>query len=195
LKPLSKNRDDAGENMRSDQYIAALRRHKILIAIIGLILVINIAVFVGVKEQEITTVPRLHQAYEAKRKARLPEKTDTVVARLKQSKEDIHRFVGLLPDKLMIPDVMQEVLELLNRHGLPRVNMSFSPESTDFPGLMRYTTSFSVNGTYPSLKTFLADLQNSKTLFCIEGLALANQTGEDSGPVSLQLKLALYLRS
>jgi hypothetical protein len=89
---------------------------------------------------------------------------------------------------------MQEVLELLAGNGLPRVNMSFAPESANFPNLMRYTTSFSVSGEYPQLKAFLAALQNSKTLFCIEGLSLANQTG-DSGPVALQLKLALYLRS
>lgn len=181
--------------MRSDQYIAALRQHKLLVGIFGLILAINIAALARLKEQELTRIPKLHQTYESKRKARLPEKTGSLLAGMKRSKEDILRFVELLPDKLMIPDVVQEVVELLARNKLPRVNMAFTPETTDFSGLMRYTTSFSVSGSYPMLKTFLADLQNSKTLFCIEGLTLANQTGEDSGPVSLHLKLALYLRS
>jgi type IV pilus assembly protein PilO len=174
--------------------IAALRHHKLLFGLIGLILAVNIAAFLWVKEEESTRVSRLHQTYEAKRKATLPPKADTSRVRMEQTKEDILRFAETLPDKLMIPDVMQEVLELLAGNRLPRVNMSFTPESAEFPNLMRYTTSFSVNGEYPQLKTFLAELQNSKTLFCIEGLSLANQSG-DSGPVTLQLKLALYLRS
>jgi hypothetical protein len=181
--------------MRSGQYVAALRQNKLLVSIIGLILVINIAAVVWLKEQELTRIPKLHQTYEAKRKARIPEKTDLQRIRINQSREDILRFVDLLPDKLLIPNVIQEILELLARSKLPRVNMTFTPESADFPGLMRYTTSFSVNGGYPMLRKFLADLQNSKTLFCIEGLSLANQSGDDRGPVSLNLKLALYLRS
>jgi Tfp pilus assembly protein PilO len=181
--------------MRSNRYITALAQHRIIVVLVGLLLVINVAAWLRLKDRELTRIPMLHQTYEAKRKARLPDKDDLLNVRMKQSREDIERWVGLLPDKLMIPDVMQEVLELLSRNGLPRVNMSFVPENTNFPGLMRYTTSFSVSGGYPMLKTFLADLQNSKTLFCIEGLSLANETGEDAGPVGLHLKLALYLRT
>lgn len=176
------------------QIIIAFRHHKLLFGLTGLILVINLAVFFRIREEQITTIPRLHQTYEAKRKASLLQRPDTPALRMEQTKEDLLRFAGSLPDGLTVPDVMQEVLELLAGNGLPRVNMSFTPESANFPNLMRYTTSFSVSGEYPQLKTFLAALQNSKTLFCIEGLSLANQTG-DSGPVTLQLKLALYLRS
>lgn len=180
--------------MKSRRIIAALRHHKSIFGLIGLILVVNIAAFFGVREEERTSIPRLHQTYEMKRKASLPQKADSPLVRMEQTKEDLLLFAGSLPDKLVIPDVMQEVLELLAENRLPRVNISFVPENADFPNLMRYTTSFSVNGEYPHLKAFLAELQNSKTLFCIEGLALSNQNG-DSGPVTLQLKLALYLQS
>lgn len=180
--------------MRLEPTIAVFRARKTLSGIALFLLVLNGIAFVWIKDAETTTIPRLHQEYETRRKARLPEKEDQFQDRMNRSREDIRQFVAALPDKVMIAEVVQEVLEHLSGNELPRVNMSFVPESTDFPGVMKYTTSFSVSGTYPKLKSFLADIQDSKTLFCVEGLAFTNQSGERE-LVGLNLKIALYLRS
>lgn len=180
--------------MRLEPTIAVFRDRKTLSGIALFLLVLNGIAFFWIKDAETTTIPRLHQEYETRRKARLPEKEDQFQDRMNRSREDIRRFVAALPDKVMIAEVVQEVLEHLSGNELPRVNMSFVPERTDFPGVMKYTTSFSVSGTYPKLKSFLADIQDSKTLFCVEGLAFTNQSGERE-LVGLNLKIALYLRS
>jgi len=180
--------------MKSHKVISSFLHQRTLLLVMGCILVINIVIFVRVREEGIAGISRLHETYEAKRRASLSQKGDAPHLRMEQTRKDLLRFTGSLPDRLMIPDLMQELLELLAANGLSRANMSFTPENANYPNLMRYTTSFSVNGEYPQLKTFLAGLQNSKTLFCIEGLSLTNQKG-DSGPVTLQLKLALYLQS
>lgn len=180
--------------MRSEPFYAAIRFHKLFFGAITLALVLNLISLAWIKKTELSTMPQLLRAYEEKRRARLPERPDALQSRMKKTREDILRFAGSLPHKLMIAEAMQEILELLTRNGLPTVNMSFLPESTDFPGLIKYGTSFGVNGKYGQVKSLLADIQNSKSLFCIEGLALANQAQEVEA-VSLNLRLTLYLRS
>ncbi|RJR44803.1 MAG: hypothetical protein C4576_12840 [Desulfobacteraceae bacterium] len=179
--------------MKSYKAFSAFLHQRMLFLLIGF-LVINIVIFFRVREEGTARIARLHETYEAKRKASVSQRSDDPHLEMEQTGKDLLRFTGFLPGRLMIPDLMQELLELLDQNGLPRVNMSFTPESANFPNIMRYTTGFTVNGEYPQLKTFLAGLQNSKSLFCIEGLSLTSQKG-DGGPVTLQLKLALYLQS
>lgn len=180
--------------MKPESTAAVSQARKILIGVAALLLVLNGIGFVWIKEAETTTMARLHHELDSMRKARPQEREDAFQARVNRSREDVQRFVAALPDKVMIAQVAQEILERLAGNELPKVNMSFAPESTEFPGVMKYTTSFSVSGTYPRLKSFLAEVQNSRTLFCVEGLAFTNQS-VDREIVTLSLKIALILRS
>ena len=71
--------------------------------------------------------------------------------------------------------------------------MVFEPEYVTELDLMKYTSSFSVQGEYSIMKGFLADIQNSNTLFCIESLSLSKQRN-NGRKIEMKVKISTYLR-
>jgi Tfp pilus assembly protein PilO len=179
--------------MKADRIIKVIRFNKVFFWAVGFLLVVNCVFFVMTWNAERTKITELSAAYETKRKNRMSENRDTGQARILRAKEDIRNFIETLPQRLAFPDMVREIFEALSRHGLTAGNMSYKPEDVGFENLIRYTTSFSVNGKYPALKAFLADIQNSKRLYCIENVSFTNQSkGEEM--VDLNLKISFYLR-
>jgi len=179
--------------MKLSQFTKVLRFNRLFFWLVGSLLALNILFLAVVKNRERTKMTELYTAYETKRKALTSERQDPAQTRLRQTKEDIGKFMGSLPGRLTFPEVIVEILQILNKHGLPAISMSYKPEVAPLQNLAKYSTSFTVNGSYASLKAFLADIQNSKSLFCIEGLTLSNQS-KGSELVSLNLRMAFYLR-
>lgn len=179
--------------MKVQNLIKVIRFNRLFFWVVGFLFVINLFSFVLIKNAERKTIAELYSAYETKRKKRVPERSDTAKARAQQAKEDIRDFTNALPRRLTFPEIIKEIFDALNRHGLPATNMSYKPEAVDFQKLLKYSTSFTVSGRYASLKAFLADIQNSRTLFCIESISFTNQSKAEE-LVSLNLKVAIYLR-
>jgi Tfp pilus assembly protein PilO len=179
--------------MKAGKLIKVIRFNRLFFWAVGFLFVINLLFFALIKNAERKKIAELYSVYETMRKIRVPERKDTAKARAQEGKEDIRNFTEALPQRLMFPEIIKEIFEALSRHGLPATNMSYKPEAVDFQKLLKYTTSFTVSGKYASLKAFLADIQNSKTLFCIESISFTNQSKAEE-LVSLNLKIAIYLR-
>jgi Tfp pilus assembly protein PilO len=71
--------------------------------------------------------------------------------------------------------------------------MSFAPSEAKELGLWKYATSLAVKGSYASLKAFLADLQNSPSLFAIEKLGFENDP-ENKGALQMTLNISTFFR-
>lgn len=110
-----------------------------------------------------------------------------------QAKKEIQFFKNQLPARTDFSEVTVELFEILNRHGLSFSNTVYKQEASELQGLLKYTASLTVNGKYPPLKAFLADIQESRSLFCIQSLSFRNRSEEDES-VDMKLDLATYFR-
>ena len=110
-----------------------------------------------------------------------------------EAKKEIQFFKNQLPARTDISEFTAELFEILNRHGLSFSNTVYKQEDSDLQDLLKYTASLTINGKYASLKAFLADIQESRSLFCIQSLLFKNKSEEDES-IDMQLNLATYFR-
>lgn len=133
----------------------------------------------------------LQSNYHSTRKRQPPE--DGRQIGMVRAKEDIRTFLDRLPYRFQFSNIVIEIVQNLRNQGLPIPKMIFEPEYADDIELMKYTSSFSLEGEYSNIKAFLADIQNSKTLFCIENLSLSKRQGHDK-KITMKIKISTYLR-
>ena len=110
-----------------------------------------------------------------------------------RTKGDIGAFRDQLPFRNQFSDIVTEIVQILKKQSLPITKIIFEPEIVADINLLKYTSAFSLEGEYGQIKSFLADIQNSKTLFCIEGLSLSKIQGLDK-KIAMKIKISTYLR-
>jgi len=167
------------------------RFNRIFWWIICFLLISNIVFFITYRESQKNRINELQKLYNARRNLQTLKK-DNGQEQFLQAREDINSFLGRLPEKKDFAETASEFFTILNRHQINIGKTAYKPESVDFNGLSKYTTSLNIKGDYNSLKTLLADIQESRTLFYIEDLSIADNLEENI--VELKIKIAIYFR-
>jgi Tfp pilus assembly protein PilO len=112
---------------------------------------------------------------------------------LKAAQQDLVLFRQRLPEEAALPEVVSFVSESAAAHRLSIPTISYQPEKTGAPGLMRVLISFSVRGSYRDIRNLIYRLEQSGYFFIIENLVLASSTKEGEA-IQLQLRIAAYFR-
>jgi Tfp pilus assembly protein PilO len=159
--------------------------------IICILLVSNIVFFAAIRERQKNRINELHALYNAKRSTPT-QKKDSDQAPFLQAKDDIRSFTENLPVKKDFAKTASELFLIFNKHQIDVGQTVYKPESVDYNGLFKYSTSLTINGSYKSIKALLADIQESRTLFCIEALSIAS--GAEEGLAEMKIKIATYFR-
>jgi hypothetical protein len=105
----------------------------------------------------------------------------------------LQRFMEHLPDRSGLARQVGALEALLQRHNLAAGGIALAPEKSESAQLAKYSATLSAGGTYAAVRAFLAELQNSPQLFCIQNLSLKRESARSKG-VTLQLGLGIYLR-
>ena len=155
------------------------------------LLISNIVFFTTYRESQKNRINELQKLYNEKRNLQTLKKDNTQEPFL-QAREDINSFLGGLPEKKDFTETAAELFAIIKEHRIDIGKTVYKPESVDFNGLSKYTTALNIKGDYASLKALLADIQESRNLFCIEDLAISNSPGESL--VELKIKIAAYFR-
>lgn len=182
------------KRMNKDQLKKILLRYKFLWAACGLILIANITFYVFIIREERNQIDKLHQQYLQirARDARPIKKGNNSTAHYIEIKEDLKKFVDMLPPVVTVADKVRELYAVLGKHNFSVNEMTFRPDKTSTFSLWKYTTSFTVAGSYSELKDLLADIQNLRGLFCIESLTLSRP--KESAQVDMTLSIATYFK-
>ena len=178
--------------MIKEQLVNIFRYNKLIWSIFCIILILNIAFHLSIGRYQRTRIHELQDIYREKRMAK-PSVKSSAHHKFIQAKKDVLLFKNQLSPRSKFSDIFVELFKALNKNGLPVSKMSYTPETIDFHNISKFTTSFSVNGKYQSIKSFLADIQESKTLFCIENLSLLNRSSDEES-VEIKLQIAAYFR-
>ncbi len=179
--------------MDISQLIKAVLPYRFFWIICLFLMIFNIAVYIVVIKNQRKEIINLQDRYTAERKksVSLSRKNDAVI-RYYKAKESLTVFREKLPAMETIADQVRQIKDIVNRHGLSAEKMTFKPDREKTFKLWKYTASFTVSGTYAKLKTFLADVQNLHSIFCIEDLSLSRF--DDTKRVKMRLRIATYCR-
>jgi hypothetical protein len=167
------------------------RFNKIFWWVVCLLLACNIIFFLIIRGSQKNRLDELQTQYNASRNVQAPKK-DENQARFIKAREDIVFFKEKLPEKKDFAETASELFAILKRHKLDVGQSIYKPEDVDVKGLFKYSTSLNIKGSYPVLKAVLADIQESKTLFCIENLSISGIPGDSTA--ELKIKIAAYFR-
>lgn len=178
--------------MHLRQLVHLFRFNKLFWGVLCLLVVANVFFYFLVIAQQRLEIDELQISYR-KSRALSSAGHDHLYRKLERAEQDIHTFKAQLPDSSQFTDIVTGLFSTLHKQGLTVSKMSYKPENIASEGLLKYTTSFIVTGSYLRLKAFLADIQNSKDLLCIEHISFGNRS-EDKEEVDMKLTLATYFR-
>jgi|WetSurMetagenome_2_1015567.scaffolds.fasta_scaffold30150_4 type IV pilus assembly protein PilO len=174
-----------------DRLLNTFRFNKIFWWVVCLILFGNIIFYLTVRGSQKNRINELQSQYNTRRNVQPPKK-DENQERYFKAREDIELFKEKLPEKKDFAETASELFAILKKHRLDVGQSIYKPEAVDVKGLYKYSTSLNIKGSYPVLKRVLADIQESRTLFCIENLSIS--TGQVDSTVEMKLKIAAYFR-
>jgi Tfp pilus assembly protein PilO len=178
--------------MKYQRITNALRFNRFLWASCILILLFNLGYYAIHVQRQKDEIKKLQIIYSQKRNPGQgypgQEFASYMVAQL-----DLNIFRAKLPPKEKFVVLVKELNELLHRHGLDAGRMAFRPEEVASLKLWKYTSTFGVSGTYTQLKGFIADLQNSPSLFSLDNLSFLNRSN-DGERVDMTLQISTYFR-
>ncbi len=184
----------AGNNgkMKLQRIIRALRFNRFLWASCALILLINLVLYLAVVQRQRSHIARLQALYSKKRNPDVPRERDEI-ARYRIAEVELKVFKDKLSPKEKFVERVREIHDLLHRNGLQMQRLTFKPEQAGPMKLWKYTSSFSVQGKYSQLKPFIAALQNSPSLFCLEHLSF-KRVSRSPGTVDMKLEISTYFK-
>lgn len=171
--------------------IKAIFSNWLVIGTCCVILLFNILFYYFFVRHQEETISRLERRYTLVRKRKLV-KTDPRLKILAKKKMELKKFVAALPQESAFPELVHQIYAMIQKNGLSSTRMAFKPQDAGRLPLVKYATSFTVMGTYGQIKQFLAELLDSKNLFCIDGFVLEKKRKERK--VAMTLRLSLYLK-
>ncbi len=157
-----------------------------------LVLIMDLGIYlfsVRHKEKEILKLQDTYGKLRAERLA-LRKRLSAPHHKLQQA---IEGFLGKIPPKQAFPLWVSDLYAQIQKNGLVSSRMVYRPQKASLLGLTRYTTSFSVKGPYAKLRQLLADIQNSKQIYCIEGISFVSHSPRRE-EVEMKLELSTYFR-
>jgi Tfp pilus assembly protein PilO len=178
--------------MKLQRIIRALRFNRFLWAGCALILLVNLVSYLAVIQPQRNHIANLQILYSKKRNPDVPRERDEI-ARYRIAEIELKVFKDKLPPKEKFVERVREIHDLLRQNGLRMQRITFKPEQAGPMKLWRYASSFSVQGKYSQLKAFIAALQNSPSLFCLDHLSF-KRVSRPPGTVDMKLEMSTYFK-
>ncbi len=177
--------------MRRRALFKAMASNWLVIVTCFVILLLNIVFYYFFVRGQQEDIACLERQYSKVRSGRVMKGEDRL-ERLSIAKRDLDRFIATVPEESTFPRLVHQVYSIIQKNNLRSSTMAFKPQHVGHLALTRYATSFKVKGTYGQIKQFLAQLLDSKDLFCIDGFVI-ERSGEGNN-ISMTLNLSLYLK-
>lgn len=116
---------------------------------------------------------------------------DTREQRYLQAGKDMETFKSRLLKKEDEIKIIEEVATLSRRANLTLKNARYSRKYMKEEGLWTYVMELPFEGRYKAIKDFLAELEGSSSVLCVDRLKIVRSK---DGPLELSITLASYLR-
>lgn len=110
-----------------------------------------------------------------------------------QGSSDLETLAKMIPEKKQFARVLSGLLEAASDSGVETGAISYKPAKVKEEPLLSYQLSFSVNGSYAAVKSYLDDIQNNQELVVVDSVTFANSDLFVENVV-MDLRVTVYLR-
>lgn len=111
----------------------------------------------------------------------------------RQGIADLETIKGRIPQKREFARVLSDLFEAAESSAVEVGAITYKPLQIKEEPLLSYQLSLSVTGSYAAVKSYLADLQNSKELIVVDSVAFSNTNPLEEN-VIMNLHISVYLR-
>lgn len=115
------------------------------------------------------------------------------LSRQKRVEEKLIQFGNLLEEEGRYTQVINIPGELAKKYHLNVPSVTYQKEALE-GNFLRVSSTFSVTGSYEAIRSFIADLESSRSLYIIEDMSLGKSSKEGS-LLELQLKVSTLLKT
>lgn len=171
--------------------IAARRNSFAFIAFLAL-LNLSVLLFLSLWQQ-----PELKKAqveWFAKRDALAKGEVLGDAARYHNGVRDLELFQKRLVPKKEFAGLLSQIYETAKNNSLTLKGVSYKPAPVKGEALLSYGISFTVQGKYASVKSFLADLVRYPEMVTVDSVALNNPNSIEES-VNLKVQVTAYLKT
>jgi len=156
-------------------------------AMVALLVVLNLFIYYGLLLPNQSSFIEQQQAW---KKAR---EQFSRMLQYQKAQEDLAQFRKLLlPKNEFAKGVISHLSDMAKRLNLNLPTVSYKP-GDEKEGMTKMEISFSVSGSYESLRRFVYAIESSSDFLIIEDLALA-QHAKGAGALQLDIRLVTYLK-
>lgn len=111
----------------------------------------------------------------------------------RQGTSDLEKFMAKIPAKREFARVLSDLLEKASTSSVIVGKISYKPVVVKETGLLSYQLSYSVNGGYAAVKSYLADLLNNPEIVVVENVEFSNNDLFVEN-VEMNLRITVYLQ-
>lgn len=171
--------------------------HRVLLSVVGLVLLANIALGLTLQQYLVPTVnEREQQLIQLQAELRGGSVTGDSPAQLfAQGEKDLGVFREKIPPHREFTGLIVELQNLADEAGLDLAQISYGHEQEKDSDLLRYTLSFTLEGSYRDIKQFVHAMEQSRRLIIIEKMGLQGVGQDSDTDVRLQLSLETFFRA
>ncbi len=176
------------------QYVFEIFRQKRrILSIILTLLLFNfiISAVVSVYQRPLLTGLQTNWS-DLRRKAATAGKFDATTL-YQQGAVDLEKLKEIIPEKRQFARILSDLLEAAASNAVEVGAISYKPLQVKGENLLSYQLSFSVNGGYAAVKSYLADLQNNPELIVVDTVVFSNRDLFVES-VAMDLHITVYLR-
>lgn len=179
---------------------AAWRMNKTVPVLLLLLLFVDMGAWAGLRFRMTPRLETLEQTYlqrqeevrRLQKEGRAPrQEEDSLIL----AEEDLASFWQAIPHRAELSGLLGELFTLADEAGLRIDQVGYDPQAVEGRRLLRYSLGFSVSGSYLQVKRFVHALEESPRLIALESLTLSGTDDEDTGDVTLNIKLSTLFRT
>lgn len=171
-----------------------LETKKLAVAAILIILLLDIVGYFLDKSYFAPKIAEEQNRLDVLKKDESKDKKMSMTAIYAQNAENLQRLYSSISDRKDFPKLLGEILDLAASNSLSVGNVTYKPQNLkEAPKYLNYNISFSAEGKYADIKSFLSDIQKIKEFVVIESANLSNEDLYEER-VKIDLKLSIYLQ-
>jgi Tfp pilus assembly protein PilO len=168
--------------------------HRVLVSAVALLLLANLVAGLTLQQYLVPTVNEREQQV-IRRQSELRSGGDSPAQLFVQGEKDLVAFRDKIPLHREFTGLIVELQTLAEDAGLDLNQVSYKAEQEKGSGLLRYTLTFTVVGSYRDIKQFVHALEQSSRLIILRKIGLQGAGEDGATDVRLQLSLETFFRA
>lgn len=174
-------------------FLEIFRQKWRLVAVVLTLILLNVVLSLVISVYQLPALAEMQARWSALRRQAAGSGQVDANALYQQGTVDLEKLQERIPDKREFVRILNDVLDAAANNAVEIEGISYKPSKLKEEPLLSYQLSFSVNGSYAAVKSYLSDLQSNPELMVIDTVTFSN-SDLLAESVVMDLQMTVYLR-